>query len=68
MGGVSKTRLMYKAYIPHKKLTELLNLLLLSGHLEHDNLDFVFRTTNKGFNFLNTFKQIHRLSLQDKYF
>jgi len=43
-------------------------MLLLSGHLEHDNLDFVFRTTEKGTNFLNTIKQIHRLSSQDQVF
>jgi predicted transcriptional regulator len=65
IGGVTKTHLMYKAYIPYEKLSQYLNLLLLSGFIEYDRLDSVFRTTEKGITFLNTLKQLHKLSLRD---
>jgi predicted transcriptional regulator len=40
-------------------------LLSLSGFIEYDRLDSVFRTTEKGITFLNILKQLQKLSLRD---
>ncbi|AFU59733.1 hypothetical protein Ngar_c28130 [Candidatus Nitrososphaera gargensis Ga9.2] len=65
MGGISKTKLMYNTYVSYSKLKQHVNLLILSGLLEYDSIDHVYRTTEKGINFLNTYKQIRRLHIHD---
>lgn len=65
IGGISRTKLMYSTYVSYSKLEQYANLLILSGLLEYDNLDAVYRTTDKGINFLNTYKQIQRLHMNN---
>ena len=68
MGGISKMKLMYSAYVTYSNVKQYVNLLVLNGLLEYDSLDNIYRTTEKGTNFLNTYKQIcrrHKHDLQD---
>jgi predicted transcriptional regulator len=65
IGGITKTKLMYSAYVSYSKVNQYVNLLILSGLLEYDSLDYVYRTTDKGISFLNTYKQIRRLHIHD---
>jgi predicted transcriptional regulator len=64
IGGATKTNLMYKAFVSSQRLSDYLNLLMLSGFLRYDKLDFVYTTTANGMNFLNTVKQIQRVSFE----
>lgn len=60
-GGVTKTKIMYSAYLSYAQLKEYLSVMLESGLLEYVEGDRVFKTTTKGMHFLKTYAQIDGL-------
>jgi predicted transcriptional regulator len=59
--GVSKTKIMYKAFLSHNQLKEYLMILTESGLLRYDGQTRMFKTTEKGLRFLNAYAQINQL-------
>jgi predicted transcriptional regulator len=57
-GGITKTKIMYNAYLSYAQLKEYLSVLLENGLVEYVEGDKVFRTTSKGMQFLKTYSQI----------
>jgi predicted transcriptional regulator len=57
-GGVTKTRIMYNAYLSYAQLKEYISVLLENGLVEYTAEDKLFRTTSKGMQFLKTYSQI----------
>jgi predicted transcriptional regulator len=59
--GVTKTKIMYRAFVSHDQLKEYLVLLTRSGLLHHDEEMRMFRTTEKGLRFLQTYDHIDQI-------
>lgn len=57
-GGATKTKIMYKAFLSHKQLTEYLQELTEMGLLQCDLDARKFKTTEKGLRFLDTYNWI----------
>jgi predicted transcriptional regulator len=63
--GITKSKMMYKAYLSHDQLQELTILLIDNGMLHYDSTIRTFRTTEKGCAFLQAYGQIdHMLKKQ----
>lgn len=60
-GGVTKSKIMYKALLDYDQLKEYLMLLAKGDLLHYDFLTRTFNTTEKGFKFLNFYNQIEQL-------
>jgi predicted transcriptional regulator len=60
-GGVSKTKIMYNAYLSYAQLKEYLSVLLENGLLEYVEGERLFKTTTKGMHFLKTYSQMDSL-------
>ena len=64
-GGVTKTKLMYKAYLSFNQLREYLALLVENGLIEYQEGMQTYRTTGKGIQLLqiqNTMDEIAPIS------
>ncbi len=59
---ITKTRIMYKAFLSHAQLKEYLSMLTEKGLLEYDKGTATFRTTAKGMKFLKVYDQIEELA------
>ena len=57
-GGVTKTKIMYKAFLSYAQLKEYLTVLLENGLLEYIEGEQIYRTTEKGNRFLKIYNQI----------
>jgi len=57
-GGLTKTKIMYKAYLSYAQLKEYLSVLLENGLLEYEEGQAIYMTTPKGIHFLKTYEQI----------
>jgi predicted transcriptional regulator len=57
--GVTKTKIMYKAFLTYVQLKEYLPALTDNGLLRYDVDAQTFKTTQKGLRFLNTYNQIY---------
>ena len=57
-GGLTKTKIMYQAYLSHDQMKEYLTELTETGLLNYDADTRQFKTTEKGLRFLDTFNQI----------
>lgn len=55
--GVTKTRIMYEAYLSYAQLMEYLSAATERGFLEHDARTKHYRTTKKGIALLETHLQ-----------
>ena len=53
VGGATKTKIMYKAFLSYAQLKEYLTVLEENGLLAHDKSEQVYRTTQKGSRFLD---------------
>ena len=51
-GGITKTKIMYKAFLSYAQLKEYLIMLEENGLLAYDNGEQIYRTTAKGLHFL----------------
>ena len=60
-GGITKTMIMYKAYLSHAQLKKYLALLLENGMLDYDQTTAQYKTTEKGNRFLKTYNQINEV-------
>jgi predicted transcriptional regulator len=59
--GITKSKIMYKAYLSHDKLQEYTMLLIANGLLHYDSTMRTFRTTEKGRAFLRAYVQIDQM-------
>jgi predicted transcriptional regulator len=57
-GGVTKTKIMYKAFLSYAQLKEYLTVLVENGLLEYVEGEQIYRTTEKGNRFLKIYNQI----------
>ena len=57
-GGVTKTKIMYKAFLSYAQLKEYLTVLIENGLLEYIEGEQIYRTTEKGTRFLKIYNQI----------
>ena len=62
-GGATKTKIMYKSFISYNQLKEYLSILIENNLLEYINGTRIFKTTEKGFNFLKMHNEIGELLL-----
>jgi len=59
--GVSLTRIMYSAFLSYGQVKQYFQLLIEYGLLEHDEENKVYRTTNKGMQYLELYRQMEEL-------
>ena len=57
-GGVTKTKIMYKAFLSYAQLKEYLTVLIENRLLEYIEGEQIYRTTEKGNRFLKIYNQI----------
>jgi predicted transcriptional regulator len=60
-GGANKTKIMYKAFLSYGLLREYLSLLMENNLLEYLDRTQIYRTTEKGLNFLKMHNKIGEL-------
>ena len=56
--GLTKTKIMYQAYLSHEQIKEYLSVLIESELLNYDVYTRKFKTTEKGLRFLDTYNQM----------
>lgn len=61
-GGVTKTRIMYVAYLSYAQLKEYLSILVENRLIEYEEGEHKYKTTVKGMQFLRTFNQMDKLA------
>lgn len=61
LGGAIKTRIMYRAFLSFPQLKEYLELLLDGGLLEHKPEERLYRTTEKGKQFLKMYREVGQM-------
>jgi len=57
-GGVTRTRIMYKAFLSYVQLKEYLTVLMEKGLMDYIEGEKVYRTTDKGNRFLKIYNQV----------
>jgi predicted transcriptional regulator len=67
-GGGTKIRIMYKALLSYKQMKEYANFMAEKGLLEYDSKQEgqVFRTTEKGLQFLDYYNRIRDIIRDDQ--
>ena len=60
-GGISKTKIMYIAFLSYGQLKEYLSILIENNLIEYLDGDNKFKTTEKGLNYLNMYNEIRKL-------
>jgi predicted transcriptional regulator len=60
-GGITKTKIMYKAFLSYGQLKEYLSLLIENNLLEYLDGTQTYKTTEKGLNFLKMHNEIREL-------
>lgn len=60
-GGITKTMIMYKAFLSHDHLQEYLVLLTENDLLHYDKVMRTFQTTEKGVAFLQAYNEIGQI-------
>ncbi len=58
MGGATKTRLMYNAYLSYSQLREYLAFLQEKNLMMYDDKVHVYKLTEKGLHFLNVYNEV----------
>ncbi|HKU49907.1 MAG TPA: winged helix-turn-helix domain-containing protein [Nitrososphaera sp.] len=61
-GGATKTKILYGANLSTSQLNDLLNKLVESGLVEYSQGEEKFRTTEKGFRFLDAYDELSSIS------
>ncbi|HKO41116.1 MAG TPA: winged helix-turn-helix domain-containing protein [Nitrososphaeraceae archaeon] len=62
-GGATKTKIMYKAFVSYDQLKEYLSVLIETNLIEYLDGNKVFRTTEKGLNYLKMYNELGELLL-----
>ena len=57
-GGVTKTNIMYKAFLSYAQMNEYLTVLTKIDLLSYDLYTHTFKTTEKGLRFLDIYNQM----------
>ena len=60
-GGVTKTKIMYKAYLSYNQLREYLSVLIENNLVEYIDGTQTYKTTEKGLHFLKMYNEIAEL-------
>ena len=60
-GGAPLTRIMYNSFLSYPQIKQFSQFLLEHGLLEHNELEKVYKTTGKGFQYLELYKQMEEL-------
>lgn len=60
-GGTTKTRIMYKAFLSYTQLKEYLSVLIENSLIEYIDGTHIFKTTEKGLNFLKMHNEMGEL-------
>ena len=60
-GGVTKTKIMYKAYLSYNQLREYLSILIENNLLEYLDGTKTYKTTEKGLNLLKMHNEMAEL-------
>jgi predicted transcriptional regulator len=60
-GGVTKTKIMYKAYLSYNQLNDYLAILIENNLLEYLDGTKTFKTTEKGLNLLKIHNEMAEL-------
>ena len=63
-GGVTKTKIMYKAYLSYNQLREYLSILIENNLIEYLDGTNKFKTTEKGLNLLKMHNEMAELLQQ----
>jgi predicted transcriptional regulator len=63
-GGISKTKIMYTAFLSYSQLNEYLSILIENNLLEYLDGTHKFKTTDKGLFFLKMHSEIGELLQQ----
>lgn len=58
LGGTTKTKIMYKAYLSYDQLREYLSVLIENGLLQYNSEENQYKVTQKGNQFLRTYQQM----------
>jgi len=61
-GGVTKTKIMYKAFLSFAQLREYLTMLQENGLLEYEGGKQTYRTTEKGIRLLMVYEKMYELA------
>ena len=61
-GGATKTKIMYKAYLSYAQLKEYLSMMVENDLLEYVEGDRLYKTTEKGMNYMKTYDQMTVMS------
>jgi len=59
--GVSLTRIMYSAFLSYGQIKQYFELLLEYGLLKYEKQNKLYRTTKKGFQYLELHREIEEL-------
>jgi predicted transcriptional regulator len=59
--GALLTRIMYTSFLSYPQLKQFLQFLIEHGLIEHNELNKVYQTTRKGFQYLELFRQMEEL-------
>ena len=62
VGGNTKTKIMYRAFLSYAQLKEYLAVLEENGLLSYDKSSHVYKTTQKGMQFLKVSSSLQVLS------
>jgi predicted transcriptional regulator len=57
-GGISKTKIMYTAFLSYAQLKEYLTILVDNNLIEYNDGTQTFKTTEKGLNCLKMYREI----------
>jgi predicted transcriptional regulator len=60
-GGITKTKIMYKAYLSYNQLREYLSVLIENNLIEYIDGTQTYKTTEKGLHFLKMYNEIAEL-------
>ena len=56
--GITKSKMMYRAFLSYKQLDEHLRVLIENDLLSYDSLTHTYKTTEKGFILLQLYNQL----------
>ena len=60
-GGISKTKIMYTAFLSYAQLKEYISILVDNNLIEYNDGTQTFKTTTKGLNYLKMHNEISEL-------
>ena len=60
-GGISKTKIMYTAFLSYAQLKEYISILVDNNLIEYNDGTQTFKTTEKGLNYLKMHNEISEL-------